>query len=106
MQAATTSGLAVASLVLGIVWLWWLGSILALVFGRGLGPDRLCGASVPQAVLDGRQAPQDLVEAIVVLRFVRVLPLEEEGGHVGGEDTEEGNAGDHQQGADATAPQR
>ncbi len=29
----TTNGFAVASLVLGIVWLWWLGSILALVFG-------------------------------------------------------------------------
>jgi hypothetical protein len=28
-----TNGLAIASLVLGIVWLWWLGSILALVFG-------------------------------------------------------------------------
>ncbi len=29
----TTNGFAVASLVLGIVWLWSLGSILALVFG-------------------------------------------------------------------------
>jgi type II secretory pathway pseudopilin PulG len=29
----TTNGLAIASLVLGIVWLWCLGSILALVFG-------------------------------------------------------------------------
>lgn len=28
-----TNGLAVASMVLGIVWLWWVGSILALVFG-------------------------------------------------------------------------
>lgn len=28
-----TNGLAVASLVLGIVWLYWLGSILALIFG-------------------------------------------------------------------------
>lgn len=28
-----TNGLAVASLVLGITWLYWLGSILALVFG-------------------------------------------------------------------------
>jgi len=25
--------MAIASLVLGIVWLWWIGSILALVFG-------------------------------------------------------------------------
>jgi len=29
----TTNGLAVASLVLGIVWLYWIGSILALIFG-------------------------------------------------------------------------
>ncbi|HEU4514723.1 MAG TPA: DUF4190 domain-containing protein [Nocardioidaceae bacterium] len=28
-----TNGLAIASLVLGIVWLYWIGSILALVFG-------------------------------------------------------------------------
>jgi hypothetical protein len=29
----TTNGLAVASLVLGIVWIYWIGSILALIFG-------------------------------------------------------------------------
>jgi len=29
-----TNGYAIASLVLGIVWLWWLGSVLALVFGQ------------------------------------------------------------------------
>ena len=28
-----TNGLAVASLVLGIVWVYWIGSILALIFG-------------------------------------------------------------------------
>jgi hypothetical protein len=28
-----TSGLAVAALVLGIVWVYWLGSILAVIFG-------------------------------------------------------------------------
>ncbi len=28
-----TNGLAVASLVLGILWLYWIGSVLALVFG-------------------------------------------------------------------------
>src|ERR1043165_7450321 len=28
-----TNGLAVASLVLGIVWIYWIGSILALIFG-------------------------------------------------------------------------
>ncbi|RBY92706.1 hypothetical protein DQ241_01120 [Blastococcus sp. TF02A-30] len=28
-----TNGMAVASMVLGILWLYWIGSILALVFG-------------------------------------------------------------------------
>jgi hypothetical protein len=28
-----TNGFAIASMVLGILWLWWIGSILALVFG-------------------------------------------------------------------------
>ncbi|HWH35310.1 MAG TPA: DUF4190 domain-containing protein, partial [Acidimicrobiales bacterium] len=28
-----TNGLAIASLVLGIVWIYWIGSVLALVFG-------------------------------------------------------------------------
>lgn len=32
-QRAQTNGFAVASLVLGILWLYWVGSILALVFG-------------------------------------------------------------------------
>ncbi len=29
----STNGFAIASMVLGILWLWWIGSILALVFG-------------------------------------------------------------------------
>ena len=29
----TTNGMAIASLILGILWLWWLGSVLALIFG-------------------------------------------------------------------------
>jgi hypothetical protein len=28
-----TNGLAIASMVLGIVWIYWVGSVLALVFG-------------------------------------------------------------------------
>ncbi|MGI9120420.1 MAG: DUF4190 domain-containing protein [Acidimicrobiales bacterium] len=30
---ARTNGMAIASMVLGIIWLMWLGSILALIFG-------------------------------------------------------------------------
>jgi Domain of unknown function (DUF4190) len=32
-RPVSTSGFAVASLVLGIVWAFWIGSILALIFG-------------------------------------------------------------------------
>lgn len=28
-----TNGFAIASLVLGVLWVWWVGSILALIFG-------------------------------------------------------------------------
>lgn len=28
-----TNGMAIASLVLGIVWVYWIGSVLALIFG-------------------------------------------------------------------------
>jgi len=30
---STTSGLAIASMVLGILWIYWIGSIVALVLG-------------------------------------------------------------------------
>jgi hypothetical protein len=29
-----TSGFAIASMVLGIVWIYWVGSILAIIFGH------------------------------------------------------------------------
>jgi hypothetical protein len=32
-QAQRTNGMAIASMVLGIIWIYWIGSILALVFG-------------------------------------------------------------------------
>jgi hypothetical protein len=32
--AAKTNGLAIASLVLGIVWVYWVGSVLAVIFGH------------------------------------------------------------------------
>jgi Domain of unknown function (DUF4190) len=31
---ASTNGLAVAALVLGILWIYWVGSILAVIFGH------------------------------------------------------------------------
>ncbi len=32
-MGTSTNGLAIASLVLGITWVYWIGSILALIFG-------------------------------------------------------------------------
>jgi hypothetical protein len=32
-RSQSTNGLSIASLVLGILWLWWIGSVLALIFG-------------------------------------------------------------------------
>jgi hypothetical protein len=62
-----TNGLAVASLVLGILWLWWIGSVLALVFGyTAMGAiDRS----------SGRQGGRGLAVAGVVLGWVGVGTL-------------------------------
>jgi Domain of unknown function (DUF4190) len=68
-----TSGLAVASLVLGILWLFWIGSILAVVFGhaavsqikRSSGAVRGRGLAVAGLVL-GYLGVATLVLSIVV----------------------------------------
>jgi hypothetical protein len=47
-----TNGLAITSLILGILWLYWAGSILALIFGYvALAQIRRAPADAPQ---DGR----------------------------------------------------
>ena len=33
-SSRSTNGFAIASLVVGAVWMWWIGSILAIVFGH------------------------------------------------------------------------
>jgi hypothetical protein len=33
-QTAATNGFAIASLVVGLLWMWWIGSVLAVVFGH------------------------------------------------------------------------
>jgi hypothetical protein len=65
--APRTNGMAVASLVLGIIWLFWVGSILALVFGYvGKGQiDRSGGA----------QSGRGLAIAGIVLGWVGVGTL-------------------------------
>ena len=62
--AQSTNGLAVASLVLGILWLYWIGSILALVFGY-----------VAKSQIDrsqGRQSGRGMAVAGIVLGWVGV----------------------------------
>lgn len=60
----STNGYAIASLVLGIVWLWWIGSILALVFGyKAKGEIAQSG---------GTQSGAGLATAGIVLGWVGV----------------------------------
>jgi hypothetical protein len=33
MQQSTTSGMAIASMVMGLLWMYWIGSVLAICFG-------------------------------------------------------------------------
>jgi hypothetical protein len=63
----TTNGMAVASLVLGILWIFWIGSILAVIFGYvGKGQiDRSGGA----------QGGRGLAIAGIVLGWVGVGTL-------------------------------
>jgi hypothetical protein len=63
-QPAVTNGYAIASLVLGIVWLWWLGSVLALVFGHTARNQ--INAS------DGRQSGEGLAIAGIVLGWIGI----------------------------------
>jgi hypothetical protein len=44
LRQQRTNGLAIAGLVLGILWLYWIGSVLALILRLRLeGPDRQLG---------------------------------------------------------------
>lgn len=56
----TTNGLAIASMVLGIVWIYWIGSVLALIFGliarkqireRGQGGDGMAIAGIVLGII-------------------------------------------------------
>jgi hypothetical protein len=60
-----TNGLAVASLVLGILWLGFVGSILALIFGH---------VALYQ-IIDTEQAGKGLAIAGIVLGYIGVAVL-------------------------------
>ena len=64
-EGRKTNGFAVASLVLGLVWIWGLGSLLALIFG-------LVGLSQIRASED-REGGKGMAIAGVVLGIVGLV---------------------------------
>ena len=59
-----TNGMAVASMVLGIVWVYWIGSILALIFGY------IAKGQINQS--GGRQTGKGMAIAGIVLGWVGI----------------------------------
>jgi hypothetical protein len=58
------NGLAIASLALGILWLFWIGSVLALIFGY------IAKSQIDRA--GGRQSGRGLAIAGIVLGWVGI----------------------------------
>lgn len=67
VQQQGTNGFAVASLVLGILWIFWLGSVLALIFGY-IAMGQIKKTS-------GRQGGKGLAIAGIVLGWIGVAIL-------------------------------
>jgi hypothetical protein len=63
--SAPTNGLAIASLVLGLLWMWWMGSVLAVVFGH---------ISLKQIARSG-QSGRGLAIAGLVLGYIGLATL-------------------------------
>ncbi|MDA2979216.1 MAG: DUF4190 domain-containing protein [Actinomycetota bacterium] len=62
-----TNGLAIASLVLGILWLWWVGSVLAVIFGH---------VSLSQIkVSNGTQGGRGMAIAGLVLGYIGIASI-------------------------------
>ena len=67
VPATKTNGFSIASLVLGIIWIYWIGSILALVFGY-----------VAKSQIDrsgGLQSGRGMAIAGIVLGWIGVATL-------------------------------
>ena len=62
--APKPNGLAIASLVLGILWIYWIGSILALIFGM-VGKSQIDNAG-------GAQSGRGMAIAGIVLGWVGI----------------------------------
>jgi hypothetical protein len=63
-QPTSTNGMAIASLVLGILWLYWIGSILALIFGY------VAKRQIDESA--GRQTGRGMAIAGIVLGWIGV----------------------------------
>jgi hypothetical protein len=63
----STNGLAIASMVLGIVWVYWIGSILALIFGY------IAKGQINES--QGRQGGKGMAIAGIVLGWVGLSTL-------------------------------
>jgi hypothetical protein len=64
VQQKTTNGMAIASMVLGILWLYWIGSVLALIFGYA--------AKKQIAESRGTQGGEGMATAGIVLGWIGV----------------------------------
>jgi hypothetical protein len=64
VAASSTNGMAVASLVLGILWIYWIGSVLALIFGY------IARRQIDQA--QGMQQGRGMATAGIVLGWIGV----------------------------------
>lgn len=62
-----TNGLAIASMVLGILWIYWIGSILALIFGY------IAKQQIRQT--GGRQAGLGMATAGIILGWIGIGAL-------------------------------
>jgi hypothetical protein len=62
--APKPNGLAIASLVLGILWIYWIGSILALIFGM-VGKNQIDNSG-------GAQSGRGMAVAGIVLGWVGI----------------------------------
>lgn len=67
IQKQSTNGFAIASMVLGIVWIYWIGSILALVFGY------MAKKQIQQS--NGREGGGGMATAGIVLGWIGVGTL-------------------------------
>jgi hypothetical protein len=67
MVQPKTNGMAIASLVLGILWIWWAGSVLGLIFGY-VGKNQIDESG-------GTQTGRGLAVAGIVLGWIGVGTL-------------------------------